>query len=74
MAVCTSSIGKGYSSTILLIGLTSKSGCRTSCRTTPIALILPISIATIIPVGNLSSEEYVNELASARTILVGETK
>ena len=69
-----SSIGKGYSSMILLIGLTSKSGWRTSCRTTPIALILPISIATIVPVGSLSSEEYVNELASARTILVGETK
>lgn len=59
---------------ILLIGLTSKSGWRTSCRTTPIALILPISIATIVPVGSLSSEEYVNELASARMILVGETK
>ena len=59
---------------ILLIGLTSKSGWRTACRTTPIALILPISIATIVPVGSLSSEEYVNELASARTILVGETK
>lgn len=59
---------------ILLIGLTSKSGWRTSCKTMPMALILPISIATIIPVGSLSSEEYVNELASARTILVGETK
>ena len=59
---------------ILLIGLTSKSGWRTSCKTMPIALILPISIAIIIPVGSLSSEEYVNELASARTILVGETK
>lgn len=59
---------------ILLIGLTSKSGWRASCRTMPIALILPISIATIVPVGSLSSEEYVNELASARTILVGETK
>ena len=42
---------------ILLMVLTSKSGLRTSCKTIPTALILPISMATIVPVGSLSSEE-----------------